>query len=158
MRMPMILLLLALGGLAAAPLEHPIERLRWMGGCWERASRSGVVEEQWTAPRGGSMLGLSRTIRGDSTVAWEAIRIYARADRLVYAATPSGQAPAEFESTVVSDTLVVFENPEHDFPQRILYRPAVGDSLHARIEGMRGTELRGADFRYGRARCAGPAG
>lgn len=132
-----------------------VAALGWMQGCWERATRSGAVEEQWTAPRGGTMLGVSRTVRGDSTVAWEYLRIVPRDGGLVYVATPSGQATAEFTATTVSDTLVVFENPAHDFPQRILYRPAAGDSLHARIEGPRGGEVRGVDFRYGRVGCPG---
>ena len=144
---------------AAGPLQEPgVERLRWMAGCWERATRGGNVEEQWTAPRGGTMLGLSRTVRDDATVAWEQLRIEAREGRLVYIATPSGQATAEFTSSAVSDSLVVFENPAHDFPTRILYRPAPGDSLHARIEGSRGGEVRGVDFRFGRVACPGGDG
>ena len=137
-----------------APAHAPmaVESIAWLTGCWERATRSGSVDESWTAARAGTMLGVSRTVRGDSTVAWEHLRIFRRGGRLVYGALPSGQRYAEFTATEASDTLVVFENPAHDFPQRILYRPA-GDSLHARIEGPHDGETRGVDFRFARVRC-----
>ena len=137
-------------GPADAPMA--VESIAWLTGCWERATRTGSVEESWTSPRAGTMLGVSRTVRGDSTVAWEHLRIFRRGGRLVYGALPSGQRYTEFTATQASDTLVVFENPAHDFPQRVLYRPA-GDSLHARIEGPNDGATRGVDFRFARVRC-----
>ena len=119
------------------------------GNSWRSGART---SSSWTAARAGTMLGVSRTVRGDSTVAWEHLRIFRRGGRLVYGALPSGQRYAEFTATEASDTLVVFENPAHDFPQRILYRPA-GDSLHARIGGPHDGETRGVDFRFARVRC-----
>ena len=53
----------------------------------------------------------------------------------------------------VSDSAVIFENPAHDFPQRIIYRRRGADSLLARVEGMRGGRLRGLDFPYRRVPC-----
>jgi hypothetical protein len=132
-----------------------IERIAWLAGCWERTAGGSMVEEQWMEPRGGMMNGMSRTVRGDRAVAWEALRIIERDGALVYVASPSSQATAEFTSTVVSDTLVVFENAAHDFPQRILYRRGAADSLWARIEGERDGRQRGVDFRMARAQCPG---
>ena len=105
-------------------------------------------------PRGGLMLGAGRTVDGDSLVEFEQVRILERAGRLVYAAAPSGQAPAEFESIAVTDSSVTFENAAHDFPQRVLYRRVGADSLMARVEGTRGGKLRGVDFAYHRAACS----
>jgi hypothetical protein len=47
---------------------------------------------------------------------------------------------------------IVFENPAHDFPQRILYK-LIGNSLTARIEGTSNGKLRGIDFPYTRTKC-----
>ena len=99
------------------------------------------------------MLGSGRTVRGDTLVEYEQTRIFERNGRLVFGANPSGQASAEFESIEVSDSTVTFENPTHDFPQRVMYRRRGGDSLIARVEGMRGGKLRGVDFPYARATC-----
>ena len=138
---------------AAAPRSASLDRLAWLAGCWERRGETMVMEEQWMAPRGGTMLGMGRVVRGDVTVDFEAMRIEARADTLVFIANPSGQAEAEFASISIGDDGVVFENPTHDFPQRIAYRHAAGDSLHARIEGVRDGAERAIDFRMGRKQC-----
>ena len=141
--------------LIGADANDPTGRLAWMGGCWEWRTPTLVVEEMWQAPRGGMMLGVSRTTAGDSVVAYEAIRIEARGDALAAIATPSGQPTAEFTSIEIGDSLVVFENLAHDFPQRVIYRHAPGDSMHARIEGILDGAERSADFRYGRVSCPG---
>jgi hypothetical protein len=139
---------------AAAQGTHRLERLGWLAGCWQRSSGRRVVEEQWMRPRAGLMLGAGRTVDGDSVVEFEQVRLHERGGRLVYAAAPFGQPPAEFESAVVSDSVVTFENPAHDFPQRIIYRRLGADSLVARIEGVRGGKVRGVDFAYRRAACS----
>jgi hypothetical protein len=149
---------------AVAILNHPasaqttgvVAKLSWISGCWQRTTRNGqTIDEQWMTPRGESMLGMSRTVRGDSLIEYEQLRIGARAGRAVYFAAPSGQTPSEFTAASVSDTLVVFENPQHDFPQRIIYRKRGADSLIARIEGTTGGNTRGVDFPYAKARCPG---
>jgi hypothetical protein len=52
------------------------------------------------------------------------------------------------------DTLVLFENAAHDFPQRIGYRRLGNDSLVAWIEGTRQGRTRRVEFPYGRVACA----
>jgi hypothetical protein len=137
---------------AQRPTDRPTQRLGWLSGCWERRTARGTVTEQWMAPAGGMLLGAARTVRGDSVTEFEQLRIHERGDTLVYHAMPSGQSPAEFRTTQASDTLVAFENPTHDFPQRVLYRRGA-DSLFARVEGNRNGQLRGVDFRYARVEC-----
>jgi hypothetical protein len=99
------------------------------------------------------MLGAGRTVDGDSLVEFEQVRIFERGGRLVYGARPSGQEPAEFESILVSDSAVTFENLGHDFPQRVMYRRVGTDSLVGRVEGTRAGRIRGVDFPYRRASC-----
>jgi hypothetical protein len=133
--------------------EARVTRVGWLAGCWEQTAGTRVVEEQWTRPRGGLMLGVGRTVRGDSLIEYEQVRIFERGGRLVYGANPSGQTPAEFESTLLSDSAVTFENVGHDFPQRVMYRRAGSDSLTARVEGISRGKLRGVDFPYARVAC-----
>jgi hypothetical protein len=115
-----------------------------------------IITEQWTRPRAGMMLGSGQTTRGDSTIEFEQTRVFRRGRALVYAAQPSGQAPTEFVADMPSDTLIVFANAAHDFPQRVIYRRRGTDSLLARIEGSRGGVTRGIDFHYARAACGLP--
>ena len=107
------------------------------------------------APRGGQMIGMGRTVRGDSVIEFEHLRIFARDGRAVYHAEPSGQTPADFTAATVGDTLVTFENTQHDFPQRVIYRKRGADSLLAWIEGTIGGRSRRVDFPYARVRCVG---
>jgi hypothetical protein len=149
------LLLMALAGPAAHAqgASTPADRLGWLAGCWEARSATRVVEEQWMRPRGGSLLGMSRTVAADSTVAHELMRVVERGGRLVFEAHPSGQAPAEFPAVEAGPERAVFADPAHDFPQRIVYRRAGADSLVARVEGERDGTTRGIDFRYARVAC-----
>jgi hypothetical protein len=53
----------------------------------------------------------------------------------------------------VTDTTVVFENPQHDFPQRVGYERKGGDALLAWIEGTRNGQTRRVEFPYRRVAC-----
>src|SRR5215212_3312748 len=119
---PALLLPLLLAATAGAQGAAPADSLGWLAGCWQLAGGTRVVDEQWMAPRGGEMLGMSRTVSGGATREYEFLRIYARGDTLIYAARPAGQPPAEFRATKISATEAIFENPQHDFPQTIGYR------------------------------------
>lgn len=144
---------------AVAPVsaEQPsgIQRVAWLQGCWELVSPDSTTEEQWMAPRGKSMVGASRTVRADSLVGYELIVIREQDDRLVYEAHPSGQPAASFYEKAANGSNVVFENLDHDFPQRIGYRFSAPDSLYAWIEGDQSGELRRIEFSYRRSECAG---
>ena len=161
-------LVLALG--AAAPARAAAQaaggdaggvaaRLGWLAGCWAHRAGALLVEEQWSAPRAGLLLGAGRTTRGDRLVGWEQLRIEARGDTLVLVASPSGQATAEFRAAPpTAARAVAFENPAHDFPQRVGYRAVGADSLVARVEGARdGGAARAVDVAFGRVACAAGA-
>jgi hypothetical protein len=152
-----VLLPLALLLDRAAPYRG-VDQLRWMEGCWEFTAGDRIVEEQWMAPRGGTMMGMSRTVRGSRTVAWETVLLREDSGGSVsYNAYPSGQPAAVFPAAELSDSHAVFTNPGHDFPQRISYRRR-GDTLAARVEGRIGETVRGSDFPYHRTACPGAPG
>jgi hypothetical protein len=157
--MKLLLSLAAVGILASLPASNPastpLAQLAFLTGCWERLGRTTIVEEQWMRPRGDVMLGMGRTTRGDSVVDYEHVLIRDVAGRLQYEAHPAGQAPNIFTVKSVSDTLVIFEDPAHDFPQQVGYQKAGADSLIAFIAGTRNGEMRTIPFPYRRVRCEG---
>lgn len=125
----------------------------WLGGCWELTRGRRHIVEQWMAPEGGTLLGVSRTVADGKTVEHEFLLIRERDGGLEYVAKPSGQPEAVFTAARVTADEVLFENPQHDFPQRIRYKKQPDGALTARIEGtMTGTE-RGIDFAYRAATC-----
>jgi hypothetical protein len=129
----------------------------WLAGCWELRSGNRESLEMWMPPAGGMMVGASRTIVGGVVREYEQLVIKVESGKLVFTATPSGQQTASFTATSVTDTGFVVENPQHDFPQRIIYRRRGADSLIARIEGPAGsaTGTRGVDFPMRRTSCTG---
>ena len=52
-----------------------IDRLAWLAGYWELRTATRTVEEYWTRPRGGTMLGMGRTVVRDSMVEHESTLI-----------------------------------------------------------------------------------
>lgn len=153
------LLLILLSSLAVQaqeqkPAAATIEKLGWLAGSWrmERAGR--VVEEQWMAPAAGVMLGMSRTVAKGRVVEHEFIQIrVGPGGDLFFIAQPSGQKEATFQHTALADNEVVFENPNHDFPQKITYTRKADGSLLATVEGLRadGT-IRRVEFAYQRVK------
>ena len=126
------LLLAALG--AAAPAGE-VERLGWLEGRWVGEKDGFSTEELWTAPRGGALLGLHSDVKAGRLVSWEFLRIADPGDGLTYFASPRSAAPTPFKMVENGDRRAVFENRQHDFPQRILYWLDAQGALHARIEG-----------------------
>ena len=124
----------------------------FLSGCWKLESKGRVVEEHWMEPSGGSLLGMSRTVVNGKTTEYEFLQIRDLPEGLAYIAKPSNQPEAKFVATSKTADEVIFENPAHDFPQRIRYRLA-GTALHARIEGTMNGKPRGIDFTYTQTSC-----
>jgi hypothetical protein len=156
-RLLTILCLTALGVGTATPMQQSmrIERVAWLQGCWQNISGERTVEEHWMAPRGRSMLGMGRTVRGDRLIEYEVIVLREQDNQLAYEAHPSGQPSTVFLSQSVSDSMALFVNLQHDFPQRIGYRFDSPDSLLAWIEGIDKGQSRRVEFPYRRVACPG---
>ena len=141
----------------AAAQSNPLDHASWLAGCWEARTGGRVTMEMWVPPAGGMMIGGSRTTMGDTTREFEHLRLVVKDGRLIYTAIPSGQRETAFTSTAVSDTLLVFENLQHDFPQRIIYRRRGADSMVARVEGPAADDTtRGFTTSMRRAICTAP--
>lgn len=115
-----------------------LEALSWMAGSWEGTQGGVEIEEVWMAPKGGAMIGMHRDVAGGKMVGFEYLRIVTKGGKLAYLASPQGSAPTPFPLKEMSGKKVVFENPDHDFPQRIIYWLDKDGALNAKIEGDQG--------------------
>ena len=94
------------------------------------------------------MMGMSRTVAGEKMVEFEYLRIEQRADGIYYVAHPKARClGTDFKLTKASATEAVFENPQHDFPKRIIYRKTGDDSLTASIDAGEGSKAMSFVFR-----------
>jgi uncharacterized protein DUF6265 len=143
----MMAYLMAVAAAAAQPASDPRQPdLDWLSGYWLSCEDGVEVSETWSQRRGGIMLGSSITI-GDDAFSWEQTRIEASEAGLTFHAQPRGQAPAEFRLLRGGAGEAVFENLEHDFPQRVIYRRQ-GDRLTGRIEGVAGGQEQSMEWHY----------
>ena len=146
--MTVFLLLLAL---ALAPTQAAgVETLGWMSGSWTTTSGGSVIEEHWTKPAGGTLIGMGRTLKGEKTAFFEFLRIETRPDGVFYVAQPKGRPPVSFRLVEQKDGFVAFENPQHDFPQRVTYQRAAENSMVAEVSGPQGGKMVTERFEYQR--------
>ncbi len=123
---------------SAADLAN-VAGLAWLEGCWAGTVNQRDFREQWGPLRGGMLVGAGSTVYQGKTQSYEYLRIESRPEGVFYVALPSGQRETAFKLTAIDkddkDSIFVFANPEHDFPQRISYRRGTEGWLYATTEG-----------------------
>ena len=143
--LPLVVLLLLAGSARAA--DFPT----FMTGAWHGTFAGTTVDEQWTSAEGGLMLATSRTISAKGKTSFEFLRIEHRNGSLVFLAMPQARPETPFPLKTITASRVVFENLEHDYPQRISYWRD-GAKLCARTEGMLQGKLESEEWCWERAK------
>lgn len=110
--------------LALAEPTGSVTGLGWLSGAWvERKPNGEWTEEYWTPPRGELMIGAGLTGRGESVRHFEHMRIARGVDgSITFTGMPNGGEGVRFTLARQTADEVVFENPAHDYPQRVSYR------------------------------------
>ena len=139
--------------IASAQSAQRIDSIGWLTGCLEMRTGNRIVEEHRMTERAGTMLGMGRTVSARGLGDYELTLIKQDGDRLLFEAHPKDQPPATFTARVATADSVVFEAPEHDFPQRVGYRRVGADSVHAWVEGTTQGTTRRVEFPYARVPC-----
>lgn len=130
-----------------------INGLAWLSGCWGGKGEEGIVDEQWSRPAGGSLVGTSRIVRGDRTVSAGFLEIREATEGLVLTVHPLGQPAVSYRLKSSGRTSAVFENPAHDFPRRIVYQRK-GGNLTVRAEGDDSGRRRAIRLKLKKTACA----
>jgi hypothetical protein len=129
-----------------------IERLAWLTGCWATTAPGSDTREQWTLA-GDTLIGVGRTVRSGRLVAHEFVLIQQTPKGLAYIARPSGQREATFLVESLTATRAVFGNPDHDFPQQVIYDLAGDGTLHAAVRGVQNGKERREEFPMRKIAC-----
>jgi hypothetical protein len=98
---------------------------------------STIFHEEWERLDPRHYQGLGFVMLGNDTVSIEHLNIHLTDTGTFYAAeipTQNEGKPVYFKLTSANDSLV-FENPQHDFPQRIVYQPQEPSGWIAFVSG-----------------------
>ncbi len=117
-------------------LAQQVDQLAFMSGNWVQKKNGEEVQENWLGPRAETMVATNLTSReGKPNASFEFLRIAKKDGKIIYFASPGGRPATEFPLKELKENAVVFENPDHAFPRRIMYTRVDKDTLVARIEG-----------------------
>lgn len=122
--------------------NNTFKKLYVLEGTWKMDGKRGAVYEEWKKLDRNTLAGRSYILINSDTIVNETIKLANLKAGIFYTATVAKQnnnQPVAFKMTQVEDDKFVFENPEHDFPKRIIYKLVTTDSLHAIIDD--GTKL-----------------
>jgi hypothetical protein len=145
------LTILVLVSVAAAPSPtFSVARIGWLAGSWFGDENGMRMEEHWTTPAGGLMVAMHRDVRPGRPAWFEFLRIEEDSTGVRYMAMPGGRSATPFPLVKQTDSSVTFENPSHDYPQRIMYTLEPDGRLHARVEGRVKGTLRSEEWRWRR--------
>lgn len=141
-------------GFPAQAADSDMAKLAWLGGCWQSEGAEPGSVEHWLPLAGGTLMGVGRTVKQGKTVTHEFMQIRELPDgRIAFHAQPAGKPADVFPVLKLSDSEVVFENLQHDFPQRVAYARDGATRLNARIEGLRNGQLRVIPFPMVKVSC-----
>lgn len=147
-----ILLLMAFSGVTDFT-KQDFEKLKSLSGLWVNRRASGDIYEQWARSSESELTGRSYKIVKTDTMLLESMKLYHREGEIVFApvaARQNNEKQVLFKLKSIAGNEFVFENLQHDFPQRIVYQIISRDSLHAYIEGLVQTKNKRIDYPYSR--------
>ncbi len=120
--------------------EKNITKAEWLIGNWDNKSAEGYLVENWKKVNDSVFNGESYFIVGNDTVFAETVVLDDVSGKMAYTVTVPGQnaeKPVRFDMTSITDNEMVFKNPGHDFPAKIVYTHPSPDSLVAVIYGKK---------------------
>lgn len=123
-----------------------MKSMNWLVGKWEMKLGDTLSSENWEMKNDSTYKAISMdVVAGKDTIRFEEITIEQRGNEVYYSPVVKGQnngKPVDFKMTSFEDKKLTFENPQHDFPKKIVYSIS-GDTLLPSIYGpMGGKEIR----------------
>jgi hypothetical protein len=145
-----LLLIVALALPAFVHQDTAQSRAGFMAGCWELQQGTRHVREEWRVVSPDFLIGTSTTTVNGAAREFEFLRVVSKDGKVDYVAQPNGNPATAFTLAPASSAdKLIFENPQHDFPKRIIYTKLSDTQVTASIDGGEGT--RAISFPY--ARC-----
>ncbi len=124
---------------------HGMNKVRWLEGLWENKTPRGTIYEEWQILNDTEMTAKNYVLNESDTIVLEELRMVSVEDQLHYISKVRNQNQGRaitFTQSFLSEIEMIFENPNHDFPQQIKYVKINQDSLVASIHGIRNGQER----------------
>ena len=129
------------------------KKLYVLEGTWKMMTKRGAICEEWKKVDNNYLQSKGYMIKGSDTTINERVALTNTKEGVFYTSTVEDQnnkQPVAFKMTSSENNMFVFENPEHDFPKRIVYKLITTDSLHAYIDDGKEDSKKKQNFYYKR--------
>ncbi|HEY8898072.1 MAG TPA: DUF6265 family protein [Niastella sp.] len=150
-----LLFVLVCEAMAQQPVftANEFKPLHGLTGLWKMDGKRGAIYEEWQVSGDNQLTGRSYKLNNNDTMVLENVIISLQGNVIFY--TPvvhdqNNRQPVPFKLISYNNNKYIFENKEHDYPQRVIYELVSANDLHARIEGSKNGKEMGSDFNYNR--------
>lgn len=115
--------LLTTAGFYSVERKDPsITQLHWLKGKWSRIASGVEHYELWNIVKDSLLEGEGYYMKTNNKKVTEKLAIRWINKKLFYIAdVPGNDGPVNFENIFLNDTMAVFENRTHDYPNKITY-------------------------------------
>lgn len=122
-------------------------------GTWGMNTKKGVIYETWQKKGNDHYSGVSYMVSGTDTSWLEYVDLKKTKEGVFYIVKTAGQnneKPVSFKQTAARGNMFVFENPQHDFPKRIVYELVNEETIRAWIDDGPNNPKKRSTFNYKR--------
>jgi hypothetical protein len=145
----------------SAPIKASIDGLSWVAGAWTGTLGDRTIEQHWSAPLGGSIVAMYRSIQNNKTTLYELLAMEQEGDgvslRIKHFAPGPGLVGQEAKDesanhalVKLEDRLAVFEGGTAASPVRVTFRSPDPGTLNITVERTRNGAPVSTEFKYKR--------
>ena len=124
-----------------------LKAFEWLIGQWEGIQESGAYHESWEKITEEEFQGRAYMLMKGEIKNVENLKLRSAGDEIYYVAEVGhNPEPVSFKLINSNESLFVFENSNHDFPQKITYEKK-DKALLATIEATENGKIKKVEFR-----------
>ncbi len=148
-RIKTILIISILGVTGSSFGQANLNDLTWLLGSWKRTAKSGLVLENWQRVSENTFEGIGLKVVAKDTTVLERLRLEQFGSEIFYVAKVAhNELPVAFKLVKHTEGEWIFENPTHDFPQRIIYKKESETKINVRVEKDADGKTEGFDVKF----------
>lgn len=123
---------------------HTLKDVAWFAGAWRSPGAERVIEEHWSEPAAGNMIGMFRLVNPGKSPLYEFLLmeetkdgVFMRLRHFKAEMAELEKVPIRLKLTKATQTKAVFENPDGVKPKRIYYTLSKADEMTVVVESTR---------------------